>query len=202
CGGRSAPPSTADGRAMGVPETPARAEAADGAEAPPAPGPLGAGGAAAGEPALRLEVVRSATGHVAGQEDVLELVFCGGSWEGAAMLQGEDFVGFVVYGCYRGTMALRHMAVTPGHRGRGHGLALVEHVRGRCLEQGVEEIGLFASPEALGFYRALGFHEVVGEDGDADDDLQIPMARLAAGPLAPGRRLGEAPGLPLHGAGA
>ncbi|CAK0836402.1 unnamed protein product, partial [Prorocentrum cordatum] len=174
CGGRSAPPSTADGRAMGVPETPARAEAADGAEAPPAPGPLGAGGAAAGEPALRLEVVRSATGHVAGQEDVLELVFCGGSWEGAAMLQGEDFVGFVVYGCYRGTMALRHMAVTPGHRGRGHGLALVEHVRGRCLEQGVEEIGLFASPEALGFYRALGFHEVVG----------------------------EAPGLPLHGAGA
>ncbi|CAK0836399.1 unnamed protein product, partial [Prorocentrum cordatum] len=136
------------------------------------------------------------------QEDVLELVFCGGSWEGAAMLQGEDFVGFVVYGCYRGTMALRHMAVTPGHRGRGHGLALVEHVRGRCLEQGVEEIGLFASPEALGFYRALGFHEVVGEDGDADDDLQIPMARLAAGPLAPGRRLGEAPGLPLHGAGA
>mmetsp|Transcript_71874 Transcript_71874/g.194448 ORF Transcript_71874/g.194448 Transcript_71874/m.194448 type:complete len:136 (+) Transcript_71874:141-548(+) len=63
-------------------------------------------------------------------------------------------------------------------------------------------VTLFASPEALGFYRALGFHEVVGEDGDADDDLQIPMARLAAGPLAPGRRLGEAPGLPLHGAGA
>lgn len=140
-----------------------------------------------GENALRWEpVFGTAEGAVVDQvrrlaqaefrEDALEIVEAGGMWEALALMQADAVVGFVVFGVLDGEMSLRYLAVSPEHRGRGHGRRLVDIVRERCVVRGVRQIGLYGNREAVSFYRSLGFHEVPDEEeGDSEDDLQVPM---------------------------
>lgn len=118
------------------------------------------------------------------REDALEIVEAGGMWEALALMQADSVVGFVVFGVFDGEMSLRYLAVSPEHRGRGHGRRLVDIVRERCVVRGVRQIGLYGNRETVSFYRSLGFHEVPDEEeGDSEDDLQVPMVCwVALGP--------------------
>jgi len=112
-------------------------------------------------------------------EDALEIVETGGMWEATAFADERGgLVGFVVFGALNGAMSLRFISVVPHQRKRGCGRLLVEHVVGRCAERGIRELSLFCRRELVGFYRAVGFHEVPEEEGDSEDDLQVPMLLL------------------------
>eukprot|EP00747_Dinoflagellata_sp_TGD_P166651 gnl/TRDRNA2_/TRDRNA2_189778_c0_seq1.p1 gnl/TRDRNA2_/TRDRNA2_189778_c0~~gnl/TRDRNA2_/TRDRNA2_189778_c0_seq1.p1 ORF type:complete len:165 (-),score=35.69 gnl/TRDRNA2_/TRDRNA2_189778_c0_seq1:101-595(-) len=110
------------------------------------------------------------------REDVIEILEPGGIWEAAALMNGTELIGFVVYGVFQGTMNLRYIAVVPERRGRGYGRRLASHVRQRCVDCGMPRVTLFAQRELVAFYKAIGFSEVPDElDGESEDDLQVPM---------------------------
>eukprot|EP00439_Symbiodinium_sp_Y106_P086232 s66_g32.t1 len=123
--------------------------------------------------ALAAQVSR--LGEVEFQEDALELVDAEGPWAASALVQGGELLGFVVFGVLSGSMWLRYIAVAPRHRKKGYGRRLIEHVCKCCQEQGVLELTLFSKRELVPFYQALGFREVPDEDGDPEDDLQVPL---------------------------
>mmetsp|Transcript_9641 Transcript_9641/g.17898 ORF Transcript_9641/g.17898 Transcript_9641/m.17898 type:complete len:261 (-) Transcript_9641:93-875(-) len=123
------------------------------------------------------------------REDALEIVETGGLWKATALVDGTGLVGFVVYGVLAGSMSLRYIAIVPEQRGKGHGRRLVNHVCRCCREQGVHQLTLFSKRELVAFYKAVGFCEVPDEDGDSEDDLQVPLvmssrqlAMVAEGP--------------------
>eukprot|EP00435_Cladocopium_sp_Y103_P062654 s1171_g24.t1 len=126
------------------------------------------------------------------REDVLEIVD-GGIWKGTALVDAvEHLIGFVVYGVLHGAMSLRYIAIIPEERGKGHGRRLVQHVCQCCLEQKVERLTLFSKRELVSFYKAVGFTEAPEEDGDSEDDLQVPLVMC---PLQLGAATGAVPKL-------
>ncbi|CAL1151680.1 unnamed protein product [Cladocopium goreaui] len=151
---------------------------------------------------LQLVSVSQDTGPVTSQvrslgeeefrEDVLEIVD-GGIWKGTALVDAaEHLIGFVVYGVLHGAMSLRYIAIIPEERGKGHGRRLVQHVCQCCLEQKVEKLTLFSKRELVSFYKAVGFTEAPEEDGDSEDDLQVPLVMC---PLQLGAATGAVPKL-------
>lgn len=109
------------------------------------------------------------------REDVLEIVD-GGIWKATALVDAADqLIGFVIYGVLHGAMSLRYIAIIAQERGKGHGRRLVQHVCQCCLDQKVEKVTLFSKRELVSFYKAVGFEEAPEEDGDSEDDLQVPL---------------------------
>lgn len=129
------------------------------------------------------------------REDALEIVD-GGIWTATALVDAADLlIGFVVYGVLHGAMSLRYIAITPQERGKGHGRRLVQHVCQRCSEQKVDKVTLFSKRELVSFYKAVGFEEAPEQDGDSEDDLQVPlvMCPLQLGAATEGPGSGSAP---------
>mmetsp|Transcript_66316 Transcript_66316/g.154045 ORF Transcript_66316/g.154045 Transcript_66316/m.154045 type:complete len:198 (-) Transcript_66316:71-664(-) len=121
------------------------------------------------------------------REDALEIVETGGLWEAMALVDAQGgLAGFVVFGVLGGVMSLRYLSVVPSRRKQGCARLLVRHVVARCVEREIWEVSLFCRRELVGFYRSVGFHEVPEEEGDSEDDLQVPMILRVEGPRLDG----------------
>ncbi len=57
---------------------------------------------------------------------------------------------------------LEHMFIEPSHIGKGLGSRLFHHLRKRCIDEGISELGILADPNARGFYEKMGC-QYVGE---------------------------------------
>jgi GNAT superfamily N-acetyltransferase len=51
---------------------------------------------------------------------------------------------------------LEHMFIDPRHIGKGIGSNLFRHLRSRCEDMGIAELGILADPNARGFYEKMG----------------------------------------------
>jgi len=51
---------------------------------------------------------------------------------------------------------LEHMFIDPRHIGKGIGSKLFRHLRRRCEDMGITELGILADPNSLGFYEKMG----------------------------------------------
>ena len=51
---------------------------------------------------------------------------------------------------------LEHMFIEPHSIGKGFGTEMFHHLRQRCAERGIHELGILADPNARGFYEKMG----------------------------------------------
>jgi len=51
---------------------------------------------------------------------------------------------------------LEHMFVAPQNIGSGIGTKLIDHLKERCLQREIPELGILADPNAKGFYLKMG----------------------------------------------
>ena len=51
---------------------------------------------------------------------------------------------------------LEHMFILPQHIGIGIGKTMFNHLRRRCCQLGIRELGILADPNAKGFYEKMG----------------------------------------------
>jgi ribosomal protein S18 acetylase RimI-like enzyme len=58
--------------------------------------------------------------------------------------------------------------IRPGHRRRGHGRRLYELSEEILVDRGIKDIWLTSNPEAIPFWRAVGYNET-GEKADVND---------------------------------
>lgn len=63
---------------------------------------------------------------------------------------------------------VRMVAIVPEERGKGHGKQLMEHVSRFVRDQGRTRLVINAAPEALDFYRKLGFRDDVWDREELD----------------------------------
>src|ERR1700722_2415929 len=63
-----------------------------------------------------------------------------------------------------GDAALRLVAVDPARQGEGHGRILLREAEGFARDIGCRRAVVYATPEAAGFYAAVGY--IYGEIGD------------------------------------
>jgi ribosomal protein S18 acetylase RimI-like enzyme len=79
--------------------------------------------------------------------------------EGRTYVAEDDgkVVGFASWAETDGTKELEDLFVDPGYFRRGIATALVRRVADVLRGRGVERLEVTANPDALGFYRAVGF---------------------------------------------
>lgn len=85
--------------------------------------------------------------------------------DGKRRLRG--FIQFAIEPDY-GFAQINNLYVDPRERERGVGRALLGQVEAEATKQGVNELELFATDEAVEFYKKLGF------DQDANDNSDFP----------------------------
>lgn len=51
---------------------------------------------------------------------------------------------------------LEHMFIEPRYIGKGIGSAMFRHLRNRCEEMGIGELGILSDPHSRGFYEKMG----------------------------------------------
>ncbi|MFH0783655.1 MAG: GNAT family N-acetyltransferase [Pseudomonadota bacterium] len=51
---------------------------------------------------------------------------------------------------------LEHMFIESSHIGKGIGAKMFHHLRKRCIDEGMSELGILADPNARGFYEKMG----------------------------------------------
>jgi phosphinothricin acetyltransferase len=81
--------------------------------------------------------------------------------------EGDDFLGFVTFGDFRGGIGYRHAAehtiyITPNAKGRGVGQALMTRIYEVARAQDITVLvaGISGENDAgIGFHKALGFEE-------------------------------------------
>lgn len=88
--------------------------------------------------------------------------FHGGTLIGVASVHPQGMPGGYTTDAWR----LTGVAVDHGHRGAGHGLALVERCLEHAAESGAKAIWCLAPAGAFGFFERLGF----GRSGDPVDE--------------------------------
>jgi GNAT superfamily N-acetyltransferase len=81
--------------------------------------------------------------------------------EGRTYVAEEDgsLVGFATWAETAGTMELEDLFVDPDHMRRGIATALIERIAQVLRARGAGRLQVTANPDALGFYRAVGFIE-------------------------------------------
>lgn len=79
--------------------------------------------------------------------------------EGRTHVAEEDgsLVGFATWIETVGTVELEDLFVDPGYMRRGIATALVNRIADVLRARGAERLEVTANPDALGFYRAIGF---------------------------------------------
>lgn len=73
---------------------------------------------------------------------------------------GAEMVGYGRLVCRDGNAQIRHLAVAPGHRGKGIGGRLLDELVAQARGRGVAAVFLNARFTALGMYRSRGFESV------------------------------------------
>ena len=74
--------------------------------------------------------------------------------------EGGSVVGFATWAETDGGMELEDLFVDPNWMRRGIATALVDRICDVLRVQGAETLEVTASPDALGFYRSVGFIDV------------------------------------------
>jgi ribosomal-protein-alanine acetyltransferase len=90
-----------------------------------------------------------------------DFAFGGKRYRGA--LDGDELVGYAIYGYDGDAFNLMNIAVVPAARRRGIGRALMEDFLEEAASEGAREAWLevsVANPSALALYRAYGFEDV------------------------------------------
>jgi GNAT superfamily N-acetyltransferase len=79
--------------------------------------------------------------------------------EGRTYVAEEDgsLVGFATWVEIAGTVELEDLFVDPGYLRRGIATALVSRITDVLRARGVQRLEVTANPDALGFYRTVGF---------------------------------------------
>ena len=79
--------------------------------------------------------------------------------EGRTYVAEEDgsLAGFATWAEAGGTVELEDLFVDPGYMRRGIATALVGRIAEVLRARGVQRLEVTANPDALGFYRAVGF---------------------------------------------
>jgi GNAT superfamily N-acetyltransferase len=81
--------------------------------------------------------------------------------EGRTYVAEEDgsLVGFATWAETAGIMELEDLFVDPDHMRRGIATALIGRIAEVLRARGADRLQVTANPDALGFYRAVGFIE-------------------------------------------
>jgi GNAT superfamily N-acetyltransferase len=72
---------------------------------------------------------------------------------------------------------LEHMFIDPPHIGKGIGTKLFRHLRNRCEENGINELGILADPNSRGFYEKMGCR-YIGEYPSTINNRTTPYLNL------------------------
>mmetsp|Transcript_41508 Transcript_41508/g.87998 ORF Transcript_41508/g.87998 Transcript_41508/m.87998 type:complete len:230 (+) Transcript_41508:58-747(+) len=129
------------------------------------------------EDALMAELVRQV--HLLSNDCFQEECLAGKAKHRLDILASEDrtqLLGFCVSKFVGGTLSLAKLAVPETLRGKGYGRTIVtELTKAANKRPEVYEIGLSSLPEAVVFYKRLGFKADMSINmGDDDDDRFIP----------------------------
>jgi N-acetylglutamate synthase-like GNAT family acetyltransferase len=81
---------------------------------------------------------------------------------------------------------LDHLWVAPAHIGTGVGKELFLHAMQTAAGQGVDAVEILSDPNAAGFYRKMGAHEI-GETTSEIDGRPRILPRLTIDPGEPGK---------------
>lgn len=137
------------------------------------------------------------------EEDALEMVTRRNRWKLTLLARTEDedswllldeepnLIGFVIYRLRPETssFSIAKLAVVPEHRRRGHGCRLIDWcVRQAKKAQNVSFVSLSSLPEAVCFYKRLGFRKFdnisMSQGCDPDEELvegQVYMEKAIKG---------------------
>jgi ribosomal protein S18 acetylase RimI-like enzyme len=77
----------------------------------------------------------------------------------------RGFIQYVVESEY-GFAHINNLYVDPHERKRGVGRALLDQVIGEATKEGVDDLELFATEEAIAFYKKLGFTQDENDESD------------------------------------
>jgi GNAT superfamily N-acetyltransferase len=80
-----------------------------------------------------------------------------------------------------GNAALRLVAIHPTHQGAGHGRVLLREAEGFARDIGCRRAVVYATPEAAGFYAAVGYIEDEFDDNYFGGIVQMAKALHYAG---------------------
>jgi N-acetylglutamate synthase-like GNAT family acetyltransferase len=95
----------------------------------------------------------------------------------------DQILGFYALIIRQDKAELDHMWVTPEHIGSGVGKELFIHAMQNAARRNVSEIGILSDPNAEGFYRKMGAHQI-GETVSEIDGQPRRLPRLSVDPAA------------------
>ena len=95
--------------------------------------------------------------------------------------QQGDLLGFYALVVCDGKAVLDHMWVTPEHIGTGVGKELFIHAMRSAQKHNVTEVGIVSDPNAEGFYKKMGAHQV-GETRSEIHGQRRSLPRLTINP--------------------
>lgn len=92
-----------------------------------------------------------------------------------------ELLGFYALIVRKEKAELDHMWVAPEHIGTGVGKELFIHAMQNAAKQNISEVGILSDPNAEGFYKKMGAHEV-GETISEIDGKPRSLPRLTVNP--------------------
>jgi len=92
-----------------------------------------------------------------------------------------ELLGFYALIVLKDKAELDHMWVAPEHIGTGVGKELFIHAMQTAAKQNILEVGILSDPNAEGFYRKMGAHQV-GETISEIDGKPRSLPRLTVNP--------------------
>lgn len=93
------------------------------------------------------------------QEDI-ERILDIDSENSITALVGDEVIGLVTVACHRNRGVLGHVVVKKGWRKAGIGKKMMVEVLRRLDEKGIGIVELYSVPDAMEFYRKLGFRKI------------------------------------------
>ena len=92
-----------------------------------------------------------------------------------------ELLGFYALIVRKDKAELDHMWVAPEHIGTGVGKELFIHAMQSAAKQNISEVGILSDPNAEGFYKKMGAHQV-GETISEIDGKPRSLPRLTVNP--------------------
>jgi GNAT superfamily N-acetyltransferase len=92
-----------------------------------------------------------------------------------------ELLGFYALIVRKDKAELDHMWVAPEHIGTGVGKELFIHAMQSAAKQNISEVGILSDPNAEGFYKKMGAHQV-GETISEIDGKPRSLPRLSVNP--------------------